>query len=76
MYNELVFLFDVVPFIGKETITFCSLILKEAWHGGQGKVFQIQIHLTYQTPVPLNTWLTLHPYSDASIDDKGCGILC
>lgn len=28
MYNELVFLFDVVPFIGKETITFCSLIFQ------------------------------------------------
>ena len=27
MYNELIFLFDVIPLIGHETITFCSLIL-------------------------------------------------
>lgn len=28
MYNELIFLFDVIPLIEHETITFCSLIFK------------------------------------------------
>ena len=55
MYNELIFLFDVVPLIEHETITFCSLIFKEAGHGEQGKVSQL--HLTYQTPMPLNMYL-------------------
>lgn len=76
MYNELIFLFDVIPLIEHETITFCSLIFKEAGHGEQGKEVP-QFHLTYQTPMPLKCiCLTLLPYSNASINHKECDTLC